>query len=248
MKKYGLIGYPLGHSFSKQYFTEKFIRENITDCAFENFPISSIKEFPALLKDNEDLCGLCVTIPYKEQVLEYVTDVSPAVGEIGATNSLKITGKKITAYNTDYIGFSDSFKALLQPHHQQALVLGTGGAAKAVQYALKKLDIPYLTVSRRPNDAEQIISYQQLNQQLLQQHQLIINCSPAGMEPNNHECPDIPFKYINTSHYLYDLVYKPVETLFLQKGKAAGAITKNGMDMLICQAEATWAIWNSPDL
>jgi shikimate dehydrogenase len=245
MKKYGLIGYPLGHSFSKQYFADKFEQEGITDCIFENYPLTDIAQIPSLFADDE-LCGLCVTIPYKELVLPYTTALSPEVVAIGATNSLKISGKKVTAFNTDYIGFTQSLVPLLQLHHTHALVLGTGGAAKAVQYALKKLNIAYLTVSRR--DGENCISYQQLTKEIIQQYPLIINCSPVGMQPHDNECPNIPYQYIGNHHYLYDLVYKPEETLFLKKGKAAGAITKNGFDMLIGQAEATWAIWNNPAL
>ncbi|MEN9571515.1 MAG: hypothetical protein RL172_2746 [Bacteroidota bacterium] len=242
MKLYGLIGYPLGHSFSKQYFTDKFLKEGLTDCMFEAFPIPSIKDFPALLQANPNLQGLCVTIPYKEQVLQFVDELSDEVKAIGATNSIKINQGKLTAYNTDITGFSSSFKKLLQPQHTHALVLGTGGASKAVQYVLKQLGITYLVVSRNPEAAGQI-NYTAIDAKILQQYQVIINCSPVGMWPNIDEAPCIPYHLLSSSHYLYDLVYKPDETLFLKKGAEQGALTANGYEMLVLQAEKSWSIW-----
>jgi shikimate dehydrogenase len=244
MKLYGLIGYPLGHSFSKQYFTEKFQREGLADCAFEAFPIESIELFPALLKNNPGLKGMAVTIPYKEAVMQFVDEFSDEVKFIGATNSIKIKGGKLTAFNTDIVGFEQTFAKLLQPHHTKALILGSGGASKAVQYVLKKREIDYLIVSRNENPAPGYITYPQTADALAAGYSVIINCSPAGMYPKDDTCPDIPYHLLTPRHYLYDLVYKPAETLFLQKGKVQGAAVQNGYEMLILQAEASWKIWN----
>ncbi len=245
MNLYGLIGYPLGHSFSKQYFTEKFDREGLKDCYFEAFPISSIDQFPALIQQHTDLKGLSVTIPYKEQVLDFVTELSDEVKFIGATNSIKIIGKKLIAFNTDIIGFEQSFCKVLQQQHKKALVLGTGGAAKAVQYVLKKLEIDFLVVTRNENIKAGYINYNMIDEQVMKEHLIIINCSPVGMAPNENACPDIPYQFITTNHYLYDLVYKPEKTLFLQQGEQKGATIQNGYEMLLIQAEASWKIWNS---
>jgi shikimate dehydrogenase len=245
MKLFGLIGYPLGHSFSKQYFTEKFEREGIKDCIFEAFPIPSIGAFPALLLSNPHLKGLSVTIPYKEQVLQFVDEMSEEVSAIGATNSIKITGGKLTAYNTDIAGFEKSFTKLLKPEHKRALVLGTGGASKAVQYVLKKLGIAFFVVTRKNSGQPGFISYDELDKALITTHAIIINCTPVGMYPNEAIAPAIPYEHLNPSHYLYDLVYKPALTLFLQKGRERGATTENGHDMLLIQAEESWRIWNS---
>jgi shikimate dehydrogenase len=242
MKLYGLIGHPLGHSFSKQYFTEKFEKENIADCLFEAFPIPSINEFPSLLKNNPSLKGLSVTIPYKEQVLQFVDELSDEVKVIGATNSIKINNGKLTAYNTDIAGFEKSFIKLLQPHHVKALVLGTGGASKAVQYVLRKLGIEYLVVTRNKKDNQ--IAYADIDEALMKECSIIINCSPVGMHPNDNEAPALPYQFISASHYLYDLVYKPAETLFIEEGKKRGAAVQNGYEMLLLQAEESWRIWN----
>lgn len=245
MKLFGLIGYPLGHSFSKQYFTEKFLREGIADCTFEAFPIPSIEEFPALLINNKNLKGLSVTIPYKEQVLRFVDELSDEVRFIGATNSIKIAGNKLIAYNTDIVGFERSFCKELKSNHTKALILGTGGASKAVQYVLRKLSIQYLIVTRQQNNDEGFIQYEAIDSKVMDEFTVIINCSPVGMYPNDNECPKIPYQLITPAHYLYDLVYKPDKSLFLQKGEAAGATIQNGYEMLLIQAEASWKIWNS---
>ena len=245
MNLYGLIGYPLGHSFSKQYFTEKFARENLTDCFFEAFSIESIDQFPALLQENNNLKGLSVTIPYKESVLNFVTELSDEVKYIGATNSIKIAGKKLIAYNTDIIGFQNSFTKLLQPHHKKALILGTGGASKAVQYVLKKLGIQFLIVSRATETKKTQITYSDIDAKIMNDYAIIINASPAGTSPNENVCPNIPYHFLNNDHYLYDLVYKPEKTLFLKRGEEKGAIIKNGFEMLTLQAEASWKIWNN---
>ena len=244
MNLYGLIGYPLGHSFSKQYFTEKFLKEGLSDCTFENFAIPSITEFSEILQQNTTLKGMAVTIPYKQEALNFVTESSDEVTFIGAANCIKIIGNKLIAYNTDIIGFEKSFVPLLKPNHKKALILGTGGASKAVQYVLNKLDINYLLVSRSENPKEGYCSYAMLNEQIMHEYQIIINCSPVGTSPHEDNCPDIPYELINSGHYLYDLVYKPDKTLFLQKGEEQLAQIKNGYEMLIIQAEANWAIWN----
>ncbi len=245
MKVYGLIGYPLGHSFSKQYFTEKFAREGLQDYRFEIFPIPSIKEFPALLKKNPLLEGLCVTIPYKEQVLEYVDILSAEVKVIGATNSIHFCNNQLIAYNTDIIGFEQSFLKLLQPHHCKALVLGTGGASKAVQYVLAKLGIIFRVVSRGAGIGEGQLSYKEINKTLMEDYTIIINCTPVGMQPNDNSLPDLPYQFITARHYLFDLVYKPAKTLFLLEGEKKGAVIQNGFQMLVMQAEESWRIWNA---
>ena len=245
MNLYGLIGYPLGHSFSKQYFTEKFEKEGLTDCYFEAFPISSIDQFPELLKKNNDLKGLSVTIPYKEKVLDFVTEFSDEVKFIGATNCIKISGDNLKAFNTDIIGFENSFCNLLQPHHKKALILGTGGASKAVQFVLRKLGIEFSVVTRNENSKVGYINYNKIDEQIMREYQIIINCSPVGMSPAENVCPAIPYQFINSSHYLYDLVYKPAKTLFLQRGEQKGALIQNGYEMLLIQAEASWEIWNN---
>ena len=244
MSLYGLIGYPLGHSFSKQYFTEKFEKEGI-NAVYETFPIASINDFPALLKAHPGLKGLSVTIPYKEQVLQFITELSEEVKAIGATNSIKIVGDKLIAYNTDMVGFRQSFVKLLKPSHKKALVLGTGGAAKAVQYVLKQLSIDFITVTRSEVLKPGLINYKMIDEKMMREYTVVINCSPAGMQPNIDTYPDIPYELVTPAHYLYDLVYKPAETLFLKKGKAQGALVENGHEMLLIQAEESWKIWNS---
>lgn len=244
MKLYGLIGYPLGHSFSKQYFTEKFEREGISDSYFESFPIPTIEEFPQLLAANPQLLGLGVTIPYKEQVLQFVTEQSDEVKKIGATNSIKISGNKLIAYNTDIIGFEQSFCKRIESHHTKALVLGTGGASKAVQYVLEKLGIEFLIVTRQVVLNGNSIHYDAIDQKIISEYTVIINCTPLGMHPNESTAPAIPYHLISPQHYLYDLVYKPAKTAFLKNGEERGATTENGYDMLLIQAEASWKIWN----
>ncbi|MFM6924008.1 MAG: shikimate dehydrogenase family protein [Ferruginibacter sp.] len=242
MKTYGIIGYPLTHSFSQQYFTEKIAGEGIADAVFQVFPLTTIDEFPTLLADQPALKGLAVTIPYKEKVLQYISDVSEEVKQIGAANCIRIKGDELTAFNTDIIGFEKSFIKNLKPQHTKALVLGTGGASKAVQYVLKKLGIGFLLVSR--NTAENSIRYADIAETIIQDHHIIINCTPLGMSPAEDTCPDIPYHLLTGDHYLYDLVYAPAKTLFLQKGEEHGATIENGFEMLIIQAEENWRIWN----
>ncbi len=244
MAAYGIIGYPLTHSFSKQYFTEKIEREGIADATFHSFPLTAIKDFPALLKANPLLKGLSVTIPYKETVLQYINHLSAEVGQIGAANCIKISRNELTAYNTDIIGFEETFVKNLKPSHKKALVLGTGGASKAVQYVLKKLGIVFLVVSRNGNKGDDFIQYDQITNDIIQEYNIIINATPLGMSPGDDTCPDIPYSLLTTDHYLYDLVYRPAKTLFLQKGEEHGSVINNGYEMLIIQAEANWKIWN----
>ena len=242
MKMYGLIGYPRSHSFSKGFFKEKFEKENITGCQYENYPIPGITEFTTLLEEHPQLQGLNVTIPYKEVVIPFLDELSDAAARIGAVNCIHFNGGKKTGYNTDVIGFTKSLQPLLQPHHTRALVLGTGGAAKAIMYALEQLGIAYTVVSRRPENGA--IAYEALDQATMEAHTVIVNTTPLGMYPRVDTFPEIPYQYLSSRHLLYDLVYNPAETAFLQKGAAQGATIKNGHEMLILQAEASWEIWN----
>lgn len=244
MKMYGIIGFPLTHSFSKKYFTDKIEKEEIADSVCHSFPLNTIDEFPALLQSNPSLKGLAVTIPYKEKVLPYLTQRSAEVVEIGATNCIKIRGNERTGFNTDIIGFEKSFVKQLKPGHTKALVLGTGGASKAVQYVLKKMRIDFLVVSRNKSDRQNFIQYNEIDVALINEYSVLVNCTPLGMSPNEDTCPDIPYALLNANHYLFDLVYKPAKTLFLQKGEKQGAMICNGYEMLIIQAEENWRIWN----
>ena len=244
MDKYGLIGYPLKHSFSKGYFNEKFAAES-TDAEYINFEIPSIKEFKSIIKNNPELKGLNVTIPYKEQVIPYLDNLSENAKLIGAVNVIKIDrikGKvKLTGFNSDIIGFQQSIEPLI-PSHQQALILGTGGAAKAVFYGLKQLGIVSTYVSREKT-SEYVLLYEELTTEIMNAHTIIVNCTPVGMWPNVDECPDIPYEHITDRHLLYDLLYNPNETLFMKRGKERGAIVKNGLEMLLLQAFAGWEFW-----
>lgn len=244
MKTYGIIGFPLTASFSKQFFTEKIGKEGIPDAVYHSYPLSTINEFPGLLKSDFDLRGLSVTIPYKEQVLQFITHQSNEVKQIGATNCIKIRGSVLTAYNTDIIGFEESFIKNLKPTHTKALVLGTGGASKAVQFVLRKLEIDFLVVSRDGQNIKGFVQYADITNSILEEHSIIINTTPLGMTPDENTCPDVPYNLLTKEHYLFDLVYKPAKTLFLQKGEERGCLIKNGYEMLIIQAEANWKIWN----
>ena len=220
MQKYGLIGYPLRHSFSIGYFNEKFKSENI-DAEYVNFEIPNINDFMEVIEENPNLCGLNVTIPYKEQVIPFLDELDKDTAKIGAVNVIKIIrqpkGKvKLVGYNSDIIGFTQSIEPLLQPHHKKALILGTGGASKAVYRGLE----------------------------IMQEYTIIVNCTPVGMYPKVDFCPDIPYDQLTPNHLLYDLLYNPNETLFMKKGEAHGAVTKNGLEMLLLQAFAAWEIWN----
>lgn len=243
MRTFGLIGYPLSHSFSKGYFAEKFSAEKIKDCYYENFPLQSIQEFSALITSEKNLCGLNVTIPYKEAVIPLLTELAEAAKNIGAVNTIKFSSGKMIGYNTDYIGFLRSLKPLLKPHHQRALILGTGGSSKAVQYALQLLNISFAFVSR--SNAKNSFTYENLNAEILQSHTIIINTTPLGMYPHVAAAPNIPYHLLNEKHLLFDLIYNPETTLFLQQGKQQSAKTINGLSMLKIQAEESWKIWNS---
>jgi shikimate dehydrogenase len=247
MKLYGLIGYPLGHSFSKEFFKNKFVSEGRQDCFFELFPLENIKEFTLLLESEPSLKGLAVTIPYKQSVIQFLDGLNDEAEMVGAVNCIKFRDGFLTGYNTDVKGFEESFVALLQPHHSKALVLGTGGASRAVQYILAKLKLPFVLVSRNAEAGKGIISYAGVDEVLMKECSIIINCSPVGMSPNENMKPAIPYEYISPEHYLYDLVYKPAETEFLREGKQRGATVKNGYDMLIIQAEENWRIWNEDE-
>ena len=247
MRRFGLIGYPLSHSFSQQYFTEKFLREGITGCVYENYPISQVEELSMILREYTDLEGLNVTIPYKEKVIPFLSKQNEVVKTIGACNCIRIHNGELSGYNTDVTGFEQSLLPFLAPHHRKALVLGTGGAAKAVHYVLNKLGIQFLEVSRNAGGIKKI-SYQQVTPLLLKEHLLVINTTPLGMYPETGVCPALPYEALTPQHYLFDLVYNPAETLFLHKGKQQGAVIKNGSDMLAIQAEESWKIWNYPHL
>ncbi|MFT3981866.1 MAG: shikimate dehydrogenase [Ferruginibacter sp.] len=243
MNLYGLIGYPLGHSFSKKYFSEKFEREGLGDCSFELFPIEQIDQFSQLLANHPALNGMAVTIPYKETVMPYLQQLSAEAKSIGAVNCIEFLPDGLKGHNTDVLGFEQSFAPLLSPWHNKALVLGTGGASKAVQFVLKKLGIPFLLVSRNAEGADRI-AYDQLDAAVMKEYTIIINSSPVGMYPHVNDKPSIPYSLISSQHYLYDLVYRPEETAFLKEGKEKGATIKNGYDMLVLQAEENWKIWN----
>lgn len=248
MALYGLIGYPLQHSFSSKFFNEKFQQENI-DAEYVNFEIEHIFELRRVLVFNPHLKGLNVTIPYKEAVLTFLDEISPVAKEIGAVNVIKIErgfgdtyGYKLKGYNTDYIGFKNSIQSLIQPeHHQQALVLGTGGASKAVCKALESLGIKWTYVSRTPREGA--LTYDTLTPEIISEYKVIVNTTPLGTFPNVDDCPNIPYSSLTPQHLLYDLVYNPTETTFLKKGKQMGATIKNGAEMLELQALAAWEIW-----
>jgi len=245
MKQYGLIGYPLTSSFSKKYFLQKFQEENIRGCAYENYPLASIGLFPSLIKNTPHLKGLNVTIPYKKEVMAYLDDATGAVRQMNACNCIKVTSAGLVGYNTDVTGFEKSFVPYLQSVHDKAMVLGTGGASEAVKFVLNNLRIPFLSITRDNTSFPQAVTYRQLDKQLLNSYKIIINTTPVGMFPDVHQAPPIPYEFVTADHYLYDLVYNPAETQFLKEGMKVGAITKNGADMLVIQAEESWKIWNA---
>jgi shikimate dehydrogenase len=244
MKQFGLIGFPLGHSFSKKFFSEKFERENI-DARYDLYELPNIAEFAAL-KEKQELCGLNVTIPYKEQVIPFLDELDDTAAKIGAVNVIKFirTADKLLlrGYNSDAIGFESSVKPLLKPHHTKALILGTGGASKAVDYTLRKLGIATTFVSRTAK--QDMLTYAELNADTLTEYTVIVNASPVGTFPHTDECPDIPYQFLTDKHLLFDVVYNPAVTLFLQKGIEQGAQGLNGEGMLTGQAIAAWEIWN----
>ena len=259
MKKYGLIGYPLTHSFSKKYFTDKFAKEGYEDREYELYPLQNLSDLPRLINDTHDLCGLNVTTPHKIGVMFYLDKIDPAARAIDAVNCIKIVNHqpveaffsgelssmkvRLEGYNTDAYAFEESLKPLLKKHHQKALVLGNGGASRSVTFVLNKLDISYKLVSRRAIGKQ--LLYKQLTADIMKERLLIINTTPLGTAPNIEECPEIPYQLLTSKHLLYDLVYNPAETEFLKRGKEKGASIKNGLEMLHLQAEKSWEIWNS---
>ncbi len=242
MRNFGLIGYPLAHSFSKKYFAEKFREEKITECQYENHQLETIDDFSALIKTIENLEGLNVTVPYKESVIPFLDGLSASAKEIKAVNCIRFVGGKKIGYNTDVLGFKNSLLPMLNGDPDAALILGTGGASKAVAYVLKELKIAYHFVSRRP--IENGYTYQELTEKVMKNHQLIVNTTPLGTYPKVEGAPELPYQYISSLHILHDLVYNPKETRFLTLGKERGAAIKNGYEMLVGQAEASWDIWN----
>lgn len=243
MRRFGLIGFPLSHSFSQKYFTEKFVQLGLTDCVYENFSLEDIHELPGVLNTHKDLRGFNITIPHKKNVLDFLDERSPVVAEIGACNCVNIQNGQLTGYNTDVVGFEQSVLPFLQPHHTRALVFGTGGASAAVVFVLKKLGIAFQYVSRTAS--ADTISYEQVDEALLSSHHLLVNTTPLGMLPDVESCPGIPYQYLTPQHHLYDLIYNPDETKFLAKGRSQGATTQNGQQMLELQADESWRIWNS---
>lgn len=248
MREFGLIGKTLTHSFSEKYFSEKFRQQQIFDASYSLFPLQSINELNPLIRSHPNLLGLNVTIPYKIDIIPLLNELDTEAQKIGAVNCIKITHENnriyLKGYNTDIYGFRSSLLKHLKPHHTHALILGTGGASKAVEYVLKSLSIEYIAVSRKANTANKIVDYNMLNEHIIQNNTLIINTTPLGMFPNNNTYPNIPYNSIGDKHLLMDLVYHPNETVFLTKGKQNGAATVNGYNMLISQAEASWDIWS----
>lgn len=244
MDKYGLIGYPLKHSFSIGFFNEKFKSENI-DAEYINFEIPSIDRLPEILEENPELKGFNITIPYKEKIIPYLDQIDKDALAIGAINVVKVVRQKnkskLIGFNSDIIGFTQSIEPLLEETHQKALILGTGGAAKAIFQGLKNLGIESKFVSRQKQSG--MLTYEELTPEIMEEYKVIVNCTPVGMYPNVDTCPDIPYEHLTPNHLLYDLLYNPDITLFMRKGARQGAIVKNGLEMLLLQAFATWDIW-----
>lgn len=239
MKQLGLIGRNISYSFSENYFKTKFEELNLKDFDYQIFDLKTINEVEKLF-ENPSLLGFNVTIPYKQEILSFLDDLSDEAKEIGAVNTVKITNEKKIGYNTDAFGFEESLKPLLKNHHQKALILGNGGAAKAVKFVLNKLNIPYLIVTRKEDE---FLSFEQLDSSIIKNHQIIINCTPIGTFPNISDAPLLPYDALTANHLLYDLIYNPTETQFLQNAQKNGATIKNGLEMLHLQAEKAWEIW-----
>ena len=242
MDKYGIIGFPLGHSFSRGFFTEKFARESI-DAQYLNFEIPDARMLLDVLRDNPELRGLNVTLPHKQAVIPLLDELSDEAREIGAVNVIRIRDGKLKGFNSDIIGFMESIRPLLQPHHTKALVLGTGGASKAICVGLKRLGIEWTYVSRN-RGPHATMTYSDLTAEVMQEYSVIVNCSPVGMFPKVDAAPAIPYEHLTPQHLLFDCVYNPEDTLFLKRGREQGATTKNGLEMLHLQAVASWRFWN----
>lgn len=246
MEKYGLIGYPLGHSFSRNYFNERFQNEGL-DAVYENYEIPSIESLPEILDTTPELVGLNVTIPYKEKVISYLDYLSPEARAIGAVNVIRVehkgTSVTLKGYNSDVIGFTKSIEPLLERYHKKALILGTGGASKAISYGLKSLGLKVVFVSRykRPGT----IQYESITPDVIREYNVIVNCTPVGMYPHTDECPPLPYEAMDSHTLLYDLIYNPDETLFMRRGAERGATVKNGLEMLLLQAFASWDFWHA---
>lgn len=243
--KFGIIGKDISYSFSRKYFQEKFKKLGFDNYQYFNFDIPEIEEFPFLLYHREDeFRGLNVTIPYKEAIIKYLDEVESEAQKIGAVNTIRVTeDNQLIGYNTDVYGFQKSIEPLLKSHHKKALILGTGGASKAIAYVFNKLNIAYKFVSRSEN--ENMLTYEMLDAEMMGEYSIIVNCSPIGTHPNVEEAPAIPYQYLSEKNLLYDLIYNPSETKFLREGKKQGASIKNGLEMLELQAEKSWEIWNS---
>jgi len=246
MKKYGLIGFPLTHSFSKRYFTEKFETEKI-DSTYENFEIDNISKFPDIINSNPEIVGINVTIPYKEQVLQFLNELNDSAREIGAVNTIKISrtgsGTHLKGFNTDTYGFETSLKPHLKEHHKKALILGTGGASKALKYVLGKLGIEFISASIEELK-ENEIRYDDIDEKMMKERLLIINATPLGTYPKVNTFPNIPYEFITEKHLLFDVVYNPEVSVFLRNGLEKGAAIKNGYEMLLLQAIRSYEIWN----
>ena len=241
-RKFGLIGKNIDYSFSKKYFSEKFKKENL-DCTYSNFDIENISLIESILQKN-GISGYNVTIPYKQEIIKFLDEIDEVAKAIGAVNTIKKIDNKNIGFNTDSIGFEKSLIPLIENKKpNSALILGAGGASKAVKYVLKKLKINYSTVSRKEGKSEFI--YENLNDMIINRFKMIINCSPVGTFPNINKCPNIPYKHLTKEHVLYDLVYNPIESLFLRRGRELGCKTKNGLEMLEIQANESWRIWNN---
>lgn len=241
--RYGLIGKNIDYSFSRGYFTKKFKELNLDHCSYENFDLKSIEEFKSKVLPQENLCGFNVTIPYKQEIIPYLDHLSPDAEAIGAVNTIKPTSNGLIGYNTDAHGFQKALEPHLEKHHTSALILGTGGASKAVAYVLKNLGIDFFFVSRTPKEGQ--LTYERLKADKLKFHPLIINCSPVGTYPNIEQKPQIPYDGITSDCLLFDLIYNPEQTAFLKEGQHRGAKTSNGYQMLVEQAEKAWELWNS---
>ena len=242
MDKYGIIGFPLGHSFSRGFFTEKFAREGI-DAQYLNFEIPDVAMLKDVLRENPELRGLNVTLPHKQAVIPLLDELSDEAREIGAVNVIRVRDGRLKGFNSDIIGFTESIRPLLQPHHTKALILGTGGASRAIRVGLSRLGIEWIYVTRSPREG--MFAYSDLTPEVMKEYSVIVNCSPVGMFPKVDQAPAIPYELLTPKHLLFDLVYNPEDTLFMKKGREQGSIVKNGLEMLHLQAVASWEFWNS---
>lgn len=252
MKTFGLIGHRLGYSFSRNFFTEKFSQENLLDHEYVNFELDSIEEFSGIFEQGREIGGLNCTIPYKQQIMPFLDEIDLEAAQIGAVNTVKITYKNgqryLKGFNTDIYGFEHSIRPMLEEKHKKALILGTGGASKAIKHILNKLKIEFISATIEQECFEKEIRYNQINEQVMREYLVIIHATPVGTFPNVEECPAIPYQFITSDHVCFDLVYNPEETFFLTKAKVQGAKTKNGLEMLHLQAIKAWEIWNKEEV